>query len=66
MPVSAENWALYEPSLTEAEHANFDSIARRCARGVRGCTTDDQYADLLARIIEAMAFASGKIAIRKR
>ena len=29
-------------------------IARQCARGVRGCTTDDQYVDLLRRIEDAL------------
>lgn len=32
-------------------------IAARCARGVRGCTTDEQYTDLIDRIIEALRFA---------
>jgi hypothetical protein len=54
---------LYEPRLTDIERSNYYSMARRCARGVRGCMTEDQYIDLLERIVEALAFASGKIAL---
>lgn len=49
------------PSLTETERTNYENMARRCCRGVRACTTDDQYVDLLSRIVEALAFAGGKI-----
>lgn len=51
----------YKMCVSDVEHAALESIARRCARGVRACTTDDQYVDLLGRIVEALAFASGKI-----
>jgi len=37
--------------------SNIDSIARRCARGVRGCATNDQYTDLIERISEALRMA---------
>lgn len=61
MPVAEKDWPLYKPSLTEAEKFNYGSIARRCARGVRGSSTAEQYRDLIENIIEALAFASGKI-----
>jgi hypothetical protein len=52
---------MFKPDLTPSQNASFESIARRCARGVRGCTTDDQYTDLIVRIVEALAFVSGNI-----
>jgi hypothetical protein len=61
MSVAETDWPLYQPSLTRAERLTYDSIARRCARGVRGCSTDEQYTDLVERIVEALAFATGKI-----
>lgn len=33
---------------------NFAGVARSCARGVRGCTTDDQYIALTRAIEEAL------------
>jgi hypothetical protein len=51
---------LREPDLSDAERLAFESIARRCARFVRGCTTDEQYSGLIGNIVEALAFASGK------
>ena len=32
----------------------LDPIARRCARVVRGCATDEQYTELMERIIAAL------------
>lgn len=51
----------HEPNLTAAERADFEQIASRCGRGVRGCTTDEQYQELQERIVEALAFASSRI-----
>lgn len=49
---------LRAPTQAEVEAINLDAIARRCARGVRGCATDEQYRELIARIVEALTFAS--------
>ena len=65
MPVTKKDWPMYVPNLTEVDRANFKSMAMRCARGIRACATDDQYCELVDRIVEAMAFVSGKIAVNK-
>jgi hypothetical protein len=38
------------------EHVDpvLESIARDCARCVRGCTTDEQYRELVLRIARAL------------
>jgi hypothetical protein len=43
----------------DAFDIQLGSVARRCARGVRGCTTDEQYTELIDRIVEALRFARG-------
>ncbi len=52
---------IMEPDLTPELRISYESIARRCVRGVRGCATDDQYCEVIDRIVEALAFASGNI-----
>lgn len=42
---------------------NADDIARTCLRPIRGCATDDQYCDVLARVTAAIE-ASDREAIR--
>ena len=41
--------------IDEVDLLNYGEVACTCARDVRGCTTDDQYQALLARIVEALA-----------
>lgn len=53
--------SLMKPDLDETMRLNYQSVARRCARGVRGCATDDQYCELIDGIVEALAFAAGHI-----
>lgn len=55
----------HEPKLTEAERLDFEQIARRCARSVRWCATDEQAKELKASIVEALAFVSGRIQPRQ-
>lgn len=41
----------------EIEEINFESIAQRCARAVRGCATDEQYNQVIDSIVEALRFS---------
>jgi hypothetical protein len=34
---------------------NFADMARHCARPIRGCATDEQYVEVLDRIIQALS-----------
>lgn len=58
--VEIEPVELREPDLTPELQLSYESIARRCARGVRGCATDEQYKELIERIISALAFLTGQ------
>ncbi len=55
MKPAIERWL---DNVTDKDRVTYETIAHRCARGIRGCATDEQYCDLLDRMVEAFAYVA--------